>query len=90
MSYINRLRNYNRRTRRTSRLINMANNANNINRNINHISRIRVLNNVDTLYRIVRINTPQITNNSLQDSFFNGTTFNNSDNFESLILPSGF
>lgn len=79
----NRLRSHNRRTRGALRLINMANNANNINRNIN---RIRLLNNADTIHRIVQINTPQIMNNSLQSDFFNGTTFDNSNHFESLIL----
>ncbi|CAB4428421.1 unnamed protein product [Rhizophagus irregularis] len=85
----NRLRSHNRRTRGAPRLINMTNNANNINRNINRILRIRLLNNADTINRIVQINTPQIMNNTLWSNFFNGTTFDSSNNFESLILPSG-
>jgi len=46
---------------------NLANDANNINRN--HMV------NADTIDRISRMVTPQVTNNIYQDNFFNGTSF---------------
>jgi hypothetical protein len=33
--------------------------------------------------------TPQITNNPIENDFFNGTSFYDNNNFESLILPTG-
>lgn len=72
-------RNYRRRIHRTKRF-----NANNINRN--RIPRIR---NTNTLDRIARIIVPQITHNPFEQTFFNGTNFNDTNNFESLILPAG-
>ncbi|CAB4481380.1 unnamed protein product [Rhizophagus irregularis] len=78
-------RNYRRRIHRTKRF--NANNANNINRN--RISRIRLTNNTNTLDRIARIIEPQITHNLFEQAFFNGTNFNDTNNFESLILPAG-
>ena len=50
--------------RRMRRLINMTNNARNS----------RLINNVNT---IVRIPTPQITSNYLENTLFNGTNFDN-------------
>ena len=49
----------------------------------------RLINNVNTIVRIAQITTPQITNNPLEYSFFNGTIFDNNNDFESLILPAG-
>ena len=70
-----RQRNYRRR------FVNMKNNGRNS----------RLINNTNTIDRIVRINTPQITNNSLSNNFLNGTSFyDNNNSFESLILPAGF
>ncbi|GES95518.1 hypothetical protein GLOIN_2v1769445 [Rhizophagus clarus] len=83
---INRPRGHNRRTRR---FITMANNTNNRNRNLNRLSQIWVLNNADTIDRIIRIDTPQTMNNSLQNDFFNGTIFDISNDFETSILPTG-
>jgi hypothetical protein len=81
------LRNYRRRIYRMTRFD--ANNVNNINRN--RIARIRLINNTNTLDRISRIVVPQITDNPFEQTFFNGTNFNNDINsFESLILPVGW
>lgn len=67
---------------------NLANIANNINQN--RASRVRLIDNTSTLVSIVQINNTQITNNSFENDFFNGTRFDNNTTFESLILPSGF
>uniref|UniRef100_U9TVT3 Uncharacterized protein n=1 Tax=Rhizophagus irregularis (strain DAOM 181602 / DAOM 197198 / MUCL 43194) TaxID=747089 RepID=U9TVT3_RHIID len=71
------------------RLINVANNINNVNINRNRVAQIRPINNSNTIDRIVRITTPQITNNSIENDFFNGTSFHDNNSFESLILPAG-
>jgi len=73
-------RSYKRRTRGTSY-------GNNINQN--RISQIRRLNNSNTIDRIVRITTPQITNDVIKNDFFNGTSFQDNNSFESLTLPAG-
>ena len=67
-----------------------ANSANDINqdREISRIRRINV-NNTETIDRIARIATPQVTDNPFENNFFNGTSFHGSDSFESLILPAG-
>ncbi|RIA99464.1 hypothetical protein C1645_811500 [Glomus cerebriforme] len=67
-----------------NQFINLANNANNINN-------IRLTDNVSTIDRIARITTRQITNNTLENDFFNGAgNFNDNNNsLESLILPAG-
>ncbi|CAB4428387.1 unnamed protein product [Rhizophagus irregularis] len=75
--------------RGTLRLINVANNINNVNINRNRVAQIRPINNSNTIDRIVRITTPQITNNSIEYDFFNGTSFHDNNSFESLILPAG-
>src|SRR5438128_1112981 len=75
-------RNYRQRNYRRTRQF-MANNT-------------RLINNLVTINRIARI-TSQITNNSnnslesfdFENCFFNGTNFNNNNDFESLILPAG-
>jgi len=64
-------------------LVNNANNANNNNK-------ARLIDNSDTIDRIARLTTPQITENSLENDLLNGTRFNDNDSFVSLILPSGF
>ncbi|RGB25824.1 hypothetical protein C1646_771238 [Rhizophagus diaphanus] len=66
----------------------LANNANNINGN--RMLRINSIDNTDTLNRIAQITYQQITNNYLEQSFYNGTNFNDNNSFESSILPSGF
>jgi len=71
-----RQRNYQRRIRRTLRT------------NQNHIYSIN--NHSNTINRIVRIITPQITVSSFENSFFNGTSFNDNNSYASLILPAGF
>jgi hypothetical protein len=75
--------------RGTSQYINTANNVNNINTNRNRVSQIRPINNSCTIDRIARITTPQITNNPIENDFFNGTSFYDNNSFESLILPAG-
>ncbi|PKC65322.1 hypothetical protein RhiirA1_461207 [Rhizophagus irregularis] len=80
-------RNYGQRG--TSQFINVANNTNNVNINRNRVAQIRLINNSSTIDRIARINTPQITNNSTENDFFNGTSFYDNNSFESLILPAG-
>ncbi|CAB4428430.1 unnamed protein product [Rhizophagus irregularis] len=80
-------RNYGQRG--TSRFINVANNTNNVNINRNRVAQIRPINNSNTIDRIALINTPQITNNSIENDFFNGTSFYDNNSFESLILPAG-
>jgi hypothetical protein len=71
---------------------NLANSANNINQNrSSRSSRVRSIDNTSTLERITLINNIQITNNPLENNFFNGTNFDDNNNtFESLILPAGF
>jgi len=59
------------------------------NNNQNHSLQICRLNNSNTIDRIVRITTPQITNNPIENDFFNGKSFHDDNNFESLILPAG-
>ncbi|GES95330.1 hypothetical protein GLOIN_2v1782020 [Rhizophagus clarus] len=51
--------------------------------------RINSVRNSDTIDRISRINTPQITKTAFEDFFFNGTDFREDKSFESLILPMG-
>ncbi|CAG8499695.1 20488_t:CDS:2 [Rhizophagus irregularis] len=75
--------------RRTSRFVNMTNNVNNIDTNQNRVAQIRPINNSTTIDRIARMTTPQITNNPIENDFFNGTSFYDNNNFESLILPTG-
>ena len=65
----------------------LANNANNIIQN--HTSRFRSINNADTLRRIARINTPQITNIPFERDFFGGTNFYDNNNPDYLIYPIG-
>ncbi|PKC13588.1 hypothetical protein RhiirA5_410409 [Rhizophagus irregularis] len=72
-------RNYSRRALRTSRFVNQ-------NQNQNRNSQII---NSNTIDRIARITTPQITDNLFANDLFNGTNFHNDSNPESLILPSG-
>jgi hypothetical protein len=72
-------RNYSQKTLDTSRFVNQ-------NRDQNRISQIS---NSNTIDRIARITTPQITDNILVNDFFNGTKFHNDNSFESLILPAG-
>ncbi|PKY53213.1 hypothetical protein RhiirA4_471298 [Rhizophagus irregularis] len=67
---------------------NLANNANNINQN--RASRVRWIDNTSTLVNIIQINNTQITNNTFENDFFNGTRFDDNNTFESLILPAGF
>ncbi|GBB97467.1 hypothetical protein RclHR1_00030024 [Rhizophagus clarus] len=67
---------------------NLANNVNNINQN--RASRVRRIDNTSTLDNIIRINNTQVTNNSFENEFFNGTNFDDNNTFESLILPAGF
>ncbi|CAB4390965.1 hypothetical protein RhiirA5_497431 [Rhizophagus irregularis] len=64
-----------------NRFINLANNANNI----------RFTNNLSTIDQIARLATPQITDNPLDDDFFNGAGnfCNNNNSLDSLILPAG-
>ncbi|GET63573.1 hypothetical protein GLOIN_2v1669548 [Rhizophagus irregularis DAOM 181602=DAOM 197198] len=68
--------------RGTSRFIN------DINRN--SVSQIQLIINSNTIDRIARITTPQISNNPIENDFFNGTSFYDNNSFEHLILPSGF
>lgn len=77
------------RTREGSRfdIMNIANNANNKNQTRR---RICLINNSATIDRIVRITTPQITSNPLENDFFNGASFHCDDSLESLILPGFF
>jgi hypothetical protein len=53
-----------------------------------------VANNAETLQQISRLPTPQATNNSVENDFFNGTNFDdnnkNNSNVESLLLPAGW
>ena len=56
----------------------------------NFADNINKIRNYDTIDLIVRINIPQITNNPLENDFFNGTKFHEDKSFESLILPNGF
>lgn len=53
-------------------------------------NRINSIDNTDTLNRISQITYQQFTNNYLEQSFYNGTNFNDNNSFESSILPSGF
>ncbi|GBB85307.1 hypothetical protein RclHR1_11870008 [Rhizophagus clarus] len=71
-----------------NQFIRLANNVNNINQN--RVLRIRPIDNTATLDRIARINNRQITNNYFEQSFFDGTNFNDDRSLESLILPAGF
>lgn len=73
-----------RKTRRTSRSLNIINSVTQ-----NRISRIRLKRNAHTIDQIARITTRQITNNPLENNFFNGTNFDENKGFESLILPTG-
>ena len=73
-------RNYERRARRMLRFINQ--------RRISRI-RIRLMNNSNTIDRLVQITTPQITNNVFENDFFNGTSFHDNNSVETLILPAG-
>ncbi|RIA95196.1 hypothetical protein C1645_817041 [Glomus cerebriforme] len=83
-------RNNNQRTPRALQPINMTHNTNNINQNhVSVVLQIRFLNNSNTINLISRITTHQISDNSLENDFFNGTNFDNNNNFESLILPAG-
>jgi len=68
------------------RFIRLANNRNNLNQN--RVSRIRI-NNANTLDQIARISIPQITNNPLEQNFFNGVNFDDNNDLEYLILPAG-
>lgn len=63
------------------RFKNLANNANHI----------RFTNNLSTIDQIAQLTTPQITNNPLENDFFNGVeNFCDNDNsLETLILPAG-
>jgi hypothetical protein len=74
-------RNYEQRARMNSRFTNIVNDANNQ-------SRIHLVNNANTIDRIARIITPQVTKNRFENNFFNGTNFHDSDNLKSLILPT--
>ena len=49
------------------------------------------MDNAGTIEQIIRIPSPQITSNPLEDDFFNGAKFTNdiNNNPESLILPAG-
>ncbi|CAB4428437.1 unnamed protein product [Rhizophagus irregularis] len=70
-----------RRTRRTSRFLS--------NVTQNRVSRIRLKSNAHTIDRIARITTRQISNNPLENNFYNGTNFDENKSFEYLILPIG-
>ena len=76
--------------RGVSQFINVTstNNVNGSNTNQNPISRL-LINNSNMMERITRIPSLQITSNLLEEDFFNGAKFNNNNDFESLILPSG-
>jgi hypothetical protein len=59
--------------------------------NANNIYQTRVsIDNSNTIDRITRLTTSQITKNSFENDFFNGTSFKDGNDLESLILPSGF
>ena len=73
-------RNFEQRTRENSRITNITNNTNQ--------NRIRLVNNSNTIYRISRIITPQVTRNQFENDFFNGAKFHDSDDLETLILSS--
>jgi hypothetical protein len=62
-----------------NQFINLANNANHI----------RFANYLSTIDRIARLTTPQITNDPLENDFFNGVENFCDNSFESLILPAG-
>jgi hypothetical protein len=81
MSHVNfRQRNNRLRKRRASRF------ANNMRRNC-----VFRINNSKTINRIVRITTPQVTENLIANDFFSGSNFHESNyNFELLVLPAGF
>ena len=84
------LRKYSPRNYKRTRFIKISNHANN--KCQPGVSRIRLIDNSNTIDRIARITTPQITNNSFESSIFNGTSFDGnsgSDSFESLILSAG-
>lgn len=67
-----------------NQFIALANNANDIN------DRVKLVNNNDTVNRIIQIDSPQETNNLFELNFFNGTKFNDdNDNFNYLTLPLG-
>lgn len=74
-----------RRTCRTRRTLRFINNANNINQ-----YRVSRINNINTISRIFQITIPQITRNSFENDFFNGTSFHETNGLESLILPAGY
>lgn len=57
--------------------------------NANNKNNARLIDNSDTINRIARLTTPQITNNSFGNNLFNGTSFNDDNSFASLILPAG-
>ncbi|GBB89644.1 hypothetical protein RclHR1_01640006 [Rhizophagus clarus] len=61
--------------------------SNNTYVNQGRVSRIRSIN--STIGRIAQIITPQITDNPIENGFFNGTSFHDNNSFESLILPAG-
>lgn len=77
-----------RGTRRTRRTLRFINNAYNINQY--RVSRIFPINNISTISRISQITIPQITRNSFENDFFNGTSFHETNSLESLILPAGY
>jgi hypothetical protein len=51
-------------------------------------SQNRSINNAETIDRIARIIVPQITNNPLENDFFNGANFHENGSFGSLILSA--
>ena len=55
-------------------------NNNDINKRINNDTFIKVM---------TQLVIPQITKNSFEEEFFNGSKFHNKNDFESLILPAG-
>ena len=68
----------------TSRFV--AGNAN----DADNVNQTRVsIDNTNTINRIIQINRTQVTNSSSENEFFNGSAFDNNNNFESLILPAG-
>jgi hypothetical protein len=67
-----------------------ANNANNTSaNNANNRNNVRFIDNSDTIGRIARLTTSQITNNLFENNLLNGTSFNDDNSFVSLILPAG-
>ena len=83
LSRNNRQRNCRRRKRRMLRFILTT-------ANIDQNSILRI--NSNTINRFARIITPQISNNSFENDFFNGTSFREDESLESLeilMLPAG-